>query len=192
MEEVPQSRKGLLKLKGDPVEVDIYTRYELNPDASPDEKEISKKYRPVLADKVTAWMHVLKEDEWIEVEAAGIEAYRSSILRGASRADALWKSNRTQESKQVFLCIRKNGEKGSELLFSNEAEVLVLETMEVDRLIFKYAETFIPSKDELKNSLRERLGKDLEEGSSSPNISETPGLSSLGRSEKRTLTTSKL
>jgi len=176
MEEVPQTRAGILKLQGKPVQTDIFLRYEKNPDY--DKEKGGSQYRAVKDDKVTAWLHPLAEEEWVDVEAIGIEAYRASRRREASHEDSNWKGNRAQECQQLYYCIRRGSEEGAERLFIKPVEVFALDVLEVDRLIQVYNDAFIPTREETKNSLRERLGLGSPSASSSPNTSATPVLSS--------------
>jgi hypothetical protein len=178
--EVPQSRKGFLKLYEKPVKVTIYTKYKLKkghklkymtaPDIEPDTKSA-----------VEAWMHPLTDAELFNVEAIGVESYRLFAEKGAEPADAGWKSKRTEKCQTLFYSIR-TGDKpdteqapGSPRLFLTEGEITRVPYEETERLYAFYIDRFIPSGDEIKNCLRERLGLGSGTESSSPNTSVTAG-----------------
>jgi hypothetical protein len=186
-QELPQSRKGFQKLYGDPVKVKVYVKWKPAP-GSTDKKP---KFEPDPDTAVDAWMHHLSDDEIWNVEAVGVEAYRTFREKGAVHEDAIWKSDRVEKCQQLFYCLRTSDQEGAPRLFQTEGEVTRLFVQETGRLLSLYVETFIPTGDEIKNSFRERLGLPLETASSSPSTSATPVSSSRGGSGKKTRTSSR-
>ena len=170
--ELPQGMTGIQKLKRPPIEVDLYLDYKLDEtkkDGDPD------RYKPDPDSKVKVWMHPLTRDEWTDVEAVYVENYRAFKLKGAEEKDARWKANRVQDCLHLFYALKVGpvpsgpGVKGSDRLFKDDVETLLQPYPEVSRLIDIYNDAFVPTREERKNCLRERLGLSLGTPSTSPN-----------------------
>jgi len=151
-----ENMNGFLKLRGNP---DLFTEYKEEKDGD---------WKPVEKSKVRPFLHPLTGDELHEVEAVAVEAYRLFAEKGASDRDATWKSARVEKCQLVYLTLKRNKEKESPRLFEDEAEVVTLHFGEVDRIFDLYWKTFRPTKDEIKNCLRERLGDGSKTESTSP------------------------
>lgn len=167
--ELPQTRNGFKKLYGKPVEVEIFTRWK----PTGEEKDGVPKMEPDEKSGVKAWLHPMTDEENWDVEAVGVEAYREFLAKGAARDSALWKSNRVEKCLKLFYSIRVSSEAGAARLFETHGEVANIFSMEIERLINIYDDAFIPTGEEIKNSLRERLGQPLGTASSSPSTSTT-------------------
>lgn len=176
---------GFKKLKAGPVEDHLYFDYELE---NPEEKDPKKmKFKPVQDNGVKVWLHPLTASELEDVDAVGMETLTAYSAKGGEPKDSVFRSERAKQCLSLFYSVRaKDGRR----LFDNELEVAQLEVLECVRLTHIYDLNFVPTRAEIKNSLRERLGLDSETESSSPKISETQGSRSPGDMMKRTPTTS--
>jgi hypothetical protein len=172
MEGIPQTRKGLLKLFSEPVQVDVFLKYKTTGEGT------DIKFVPDESDEsfvLKAWLHPMTANDWADCEAVGVEAYRHFRAKGGSPEDSMWRGNRLQNCQQILICLRVSPKKDAKALFEDEIEVLQLDTHEIDRLIREYVQAFQPDKDESKNCLRERLGQGSGTPSTSPDTSATQG-----------------
>ena len=161
--------KGISKLRGKPVSVEIFLEYE---DKNPTETEIVKKeYEPKAGTEVKAWIHPMDDDDAFDVEAVGMEAFRTFRERGAEDLDANWKAERVKGCQQVFYCVRVSEALDSKRLFETTGEVIDIPYPEIQKILMKYNENFVPTVEERKNSLRARIGNGSKTESSSPNTS---------------------
>lgn len=181
MEDMPQTQKGLQKLYSSPVKVKIYLRY----------KEEGAKFVPVEEGSLDAWLHPLTAQEWSDCEAVSIEGYRHFKEKGGNNEDANWKGQQLFGYQQILFCVRVSDKEDAPRLFKDELEVMQLHRSEVNRIILDYSEAFVPTREEIKNSLRERLGQGSETPSTSPATSATPASSSRKGTGRKTLTTSR-
>lgn len=153
--EDPQTRGGFKKLYSEPVEISIYTAWKPKEGSTPDNPD----FEPNPETEIKCFMHPMTDDEVWDAEAVGVEAYRSFRLKGGNPEDSIWKSDRVEKCQQLFYILRTGKEKNAPRLFETEGEVARLFPKEVDRVIKLYAQTFVPTGEEIKNSLRERLGQ---------------------------------
>lgn len=181
MEDMPQTLRGLQKLNAPPIKVKIHLRY----------KQQGKDLIPIPEGDVEAWIHPLTAQEWSDCEAVSIEGYRHFKEKDGSDQDANWKGQQLFSYQQIFFCVRVSDQEGAQRLFKEELEVMQLHRNEVNRLITEYSEAFVPTRDEIKNSLRERLGLGSETPSTSPATSETHASSSQKVTGKKIRITSK-
>lgn len=165
-----QTRNGFLKLNAKPQEVDVFTSWRVKKGT---ESKPDPEFEPDPKECVKAFMHPLTDDELWDIEAVGVESYRSFAAKGGNEKDCLWRLQRVEKCQQLFYSLRVGPEKDAARLFEDEKEIIQLPITEVERLIEKYRMAFIPNKDEIKNSLRERLGRRLGTESSSPKTSKT-------------------
>jgi hypothetical protein len=160
---------GKSKLRAAPVPVKIFLEYE---DMTPGEKDLEKKkWEPKAGSEIEAWIHPLSDDEAFDIEAVGMEAFRTFKARGAEIPDAEWKSSRVSQAQQVFYCVKISEKEGAERLFKSEGEIIDLPYAEVLKIMKVYGENFIVTKEELKNSLRARIGNGFKTESSLPSTS---------------------
>lgn len=148
------SMGGFLKLKGDAVQMEVFTKYKPKEGSTPENPE----FEPDTESKIMPWMHPLTVDEMTYIEAVGVEAFRDFQGRGGSTKDSFWRSSRVENLQLVFMALRVGKEKDAKRLFESEAEVVLLPPPEADRIVNLYYQTFRPSRDEIKNCLGERLG----------------------------------
>jgi hypothetical protein len=172
--QLSQGMAGIQKLKRPPIEVDFFLDYKLDEskkDGDPD------RYKPDPASKVKVWMHPLTRDEWTDVEAVYVENYRAFKAKGGEETECRWKANRVQDCLHLFYSLKVGpepsgpGTKGSERLFKEDVETLIQPYPEVSRMIEIYNEAFVPTREERKNCLRERLGLNSGTPSISPSTS---------------------
>lgn len=160
MEDMPQTRKGMLKLTSPPVKVKIHLRYK--PGATEKDDPV-----PIVDDDPEAWLHPLTPQEMSDCEAVQVEGYRHFREKGGNENDSSWKGLQLYNYQQLYFCVRVSDKKGADRLFTDEREVMQLHRFEIVRLINLYSEAFVPTREEIKNSLRERLGQ----GSGTPSTS---------------------
>lgn len=155
---------GLLKLTAKPIKINVYLDWEPK-----DTKDLEKGFKPQeTGDGVLeAWLHPLTKGQMIEIQAIWIENYRLALNKGMSENDARWRGQRGEECQQFFFTVRKSAGIDSEPIFKEE-EIPVLNRLEIARIADIYNKTFKPTRDEIKNSLRERLGMSSATSSTSP------------------------
>lgn len=172
MAEEPQTYNGVRKLNRAPSAFKIYFGdYRYNKDDPEYKGKDPDGLQPDPEMGVDAFIHPLTRDEKFDVEAVWNENFRGFLKRGAEKDDAMWKGSRVSNIQQVFYCIRKGPESNAPRLMT-EDEASELNILEVDRIIDEYNRLFVPTREERKNSLRARFGKDSGKPSSSPNTSE--------------------
>ncbi len=184
MDEKPQTRKGIQKLYSPPVKIKVYLSYK---PGKTEQDDIT----PIEEESAEAWLHPLTAQEWSDCEAVSVEGYRHFKEKGGDDKDANWKGQQLFSYQQVLFCVKVSGEEGADRLFKDELEVMQLHRREVNRIIMEYTNAFVPSREEIKNSLRERLGLGSGTPSTSPATSGTPGSSSLKVIGKKTRTMSR-
>ena len=172
--ESPQTRKGILKLRGNPVKDKLYLEYVLNPEAVDGEgKPVEGKDRfiPIKDSSVEVWIHPLTADEMEDVNAIVSEGFRRFSNMGAEENDAYVRGANAGAHQHLYFCLRKSEDKKSIRVFQDVVETIGINPTEVERLIGVYNDSFVPSREEIKNSLRERLGLPSEIVFTSPNDS---------------------
>jgi hypothetical protein len=165
MEENPQTRSGWTKVRKSPVPVTIYFDYIEDPNKKGE-------FIPNVNGTCVkgAFLHPLTRDEVFDKEAVGVEAFRHFRALGGNKEDSMWRSQRAESCQMVFFSLRVSDEEGAARLL-DEDEVGGLPSFEISRLTDIYFDKFVPTKEERKNSLRERLGKGSDQPSTSPNNS---------------------
>lgn len=168
--EEPQNSQGALKLKGQPVPVEIYPDYCFNklvPGYSGDKPD---ELGPDPDSKLEAFLHPLTRDEFLDVEAVWTENYRGFKARGGNEEDSKWKAGRVANAQHLFYCVRVSDRKGAPRLFT-EMEAAQINVIENDRLLTLYNTAFVPTKEERKNCFRARLGTESVKPSNLPSTS---------------------
>lgn len=155
---------GLLKLTAKPIKTNLYLDWELKDVKKPDGGFKPKETGDGVLE---IWLHPLTKGQMIEIQAVYIENYRLALNKGMEEKDAQWRGQRAEECQQFFFTVRKSGSMDADPVFKEE-EVPLLNRFEIDRISGVYDKTFKPTKDEIKNCLRERLGMSSETLSTSP------------------------
>ena len=169
MDEMPQSRNGWKKLRNPPLAVTIYLDYKEDPDYRNPEDPEERRYIPDPMGTVVkgAWLHPLTRDQVYDKEGIAIEALRRFLKKTGSKAEAVWVSNRVEACQLLAFSLKVSDDPESKPLMDDD-EVAAFPRQEVDRLSDLYFKNFVPTKEERKNCLRERLGQVLGTESSSP------------------------